>query len=278
VFGPRLSFFLDCGLDVEYIALSRVSRRIWAIGMRDAFGASPRGQMFKLHTQTSGRSLVAAEFKNNLTRTAAELMLAYMNATNSSHSNSADEPFTTPTEEWIRLAAHGQAILLEESGIFKHTMNMLSGSPGMKAVERAVEAAILEEFREIEKMGGVLAAVENRYQRSQIQNAAHRYEQQIYDGTRPIIALNKYRNGDDDAPEVKLVRTPRSKQQLQVARLTKFKKKNTEKAKRALAHLAEVVERGENSFPALLEAVEVCSLGQITGRLQEVVGRFRPMV
>jgi len=277
-FGPLLSFFLDCGLDAEYIALSRVSRRIWAIGMRDAFGAGPRGQLFKLHTQTSGRSLIAAEFKNNLTRTAAELILAYMNATNSCHSNSADEPFTTPSEEWIRLAAHGQAILLEESGIFKHTMNMLSGSPGMKAVERAVEKAILDEFREIERLGGVLAAVEDRFQRSQIQNAAHRYEQQIYDGTRPIIGLNRYRNGSDDVPEVKLSRTPRKKQQLQVDRLAKFKKKNAEKAKRALDKVVAVVERGENCFPALLEAVEVCSLGQITGRLQEVVGRFRPMV
>jgi methylmalonyl-CoA mutase cobalamin-binding domain/chain len=278
-FGPRLSFFLDCGLDAEYIALARVSRRIWAIGMRDAFNAGPRGQLFKLHTQTSGRSLIAAEFKNNLTRTAAELMLAYMNATNSCHSNSADEPFTTPSEEWIRLAAHGQAILLEESGIFKHTMNMLSGSPGMKAVERSVEAAILEEFREIERLGGVLAAVEDRYQRSQIQNAAHRYEQQIYDGTRPIIALNKYRNGsDEDMPEVKLARTPRKKQQLQVDRLVKFKKKNAEKSKRALDKLAAVAESGKNCFPALLDAVEVCSLGQITSRLQEVVGRFRPMV
>jgi len=277
-FGPRLSFFLDCGLDVEYIALARVSRRIWAIGMRDVFGAGARAQLFKLHTQTSGRSLIAAEFKNNLTRTAAELMLAYMNATNSCHSNSADEPFTTPSEEWIRLAAHGQAILLEESGIFKHTMNLLSGSPGMKAVERAVEAAILEEFREIERLGGVLAAVEDRFQRSQIQSAAHRYEQQIYDGTRPIIGLNRYRNGADDVPEIKLTRTPRAKQQLQVDRLAKFKKKNAEKAKRALDRLVDVVERGDNCFPALLEAVEVCSLGQITGRLQEVVGRFRPMV
>jgi methylmalonyl-CoA mutase len=277
-FGPRLSFFLDCGLDAEYIALSRVSRRIWAIGMRDVFGAGPRAQLCKLHTQTSGRSLIAAEFKNNLTRTATELILSYMNATNSCHSNSADEPFTTPSEEWIRLAAHGQAILLEESGIFKHTMNMLSGSPGMKAVERAVEAAILEEFREIERLGGVLSAVEERYQRSQIQNAAHKYEQQIYDGTRPIIGLNKYRDGDDDAPEVKLARTPRAKQQLQVDRLRKFKKKNAEKAKRSLDQLAAVAERGKNVFPALLEAAEVCSLGQITGRLQEVVGRFRPMV
>ena len=277
-FGPRLSFFLDCGLDAEYIALARVSRRIWAVGMRDAFGAASRGQLFKLHTQTSGRSLIAAEFKNNLTRTAAELMLAYMNATNSCHSNSADEPFTTPSEEWIRLAAHGQAILLEESGIFKHTMNMLSGSPGMKAVERAVERAVLDEFREIERLGGVLAAVEDRYQRSQIQNAAHRYEEQIYEGTRPIIGLNKYRNGEEHPPEIKLARTPRKKQQLQVDRLAKFKKKNAEKAKRVLDNLAATVDRGKNCFPTLLEAVEVCSLGQITGRLQEVVGRFRPMV
>jgi methylmalonyl-CoA mutase len=155
---------------------------------------------------------------------------------------------------------------------------MLSGSPGMKAVERAVETAILDEFREIERLGGVLAAVEERYQRSQIQNAAHRYEQQIYDGTRPIIGLNRYRDGADDIPEVKLARTSRNKQQLQVDRLAKFKKKNVEKAKRALDKLAEVVERGENCFPTLLEAAEVCSLGQITGRLQEVVGRFRPMV
>ncbi len=276
-FAPRLSFFLDCGLDVEYIALARVSRKIWAIGMRDVFGAGPRGQMFKLHTQTSGRSLVAAEFKNNLTRTAAELMLAYMNGTNSCHSNSADEPFTTPSEEWIRLAAHGQAILLEESGIFKHTMNMLSGSPGMKAVERAVEKAILDEFRQIEQLGGVLAAVENRYQRSQIQAAAHRYEQQIYDGTRPIVGLNRYR-GEEELPEMELARTPKSRQQLQIDRLIKFKKKHAHKSESALDKLAEVVERGGNCFPMLLEAVEVCSLGQITDRLQEIVGRFRPMV
>jgi methylmalonyl-CoA mutase len=120
--------------------------------------------------------------------------------------------------------------------------------------------------------------VEERYQRSQIQNAAHRYEQQIYDGTRPIIGLNKYRDGDDEAPEVELARTSRAKQQLQVDRLRKFKKKNAEKANRALDKLAAAAEDNQNVFPALLEAAEVCSLGQITGRLQEVVGRFRPMV
>jgi methylmalonyl-CoA mutase len=205
-------------------------------------------------------------------------MLAYMNGTNSCHSNSADEPFTTPSEEWIRLAAHGQAILLEESGIFKHTMNMLSGSPGMKAVERAVEKAILDEFREIESLGGVMGAIENRYQRSQIQNAAHRYEQQIYNGKRPIVGLTRYRSPEEEAPEIELVRTPRKKQELQVRRLKQFKKRNAGKAEKALDRLAAAVDREENTFPALLAAVEVCSLGQITERLQEVVGRFRPMV
>ena len=158
------------------------------------------------------------------------------------------------------------------------SMNMLSGSPGMKAVERSVEAAMMEEFRQIESLGGVLPAIEHRYQRSQIQNAAHRYEQQIYDGTRPIIALNKYRNEKEKMPEVELSRTSRAKQQLQVDRLVKFKKKNAAKSGRALDRLAEVVERGENCFPTLIDAVEVCSLGQITGRLQEIVGHFRPMV
>ena len=204
-FGPRLSFFLDCGLDVEYVALARVCRKLWAIGMRDVLGADGRAQKLKLHTQTSGLSLITDEFTNNLTRTAVELMMAYMNATNSCHSNSADEPFTTPSEEYVRLAAHAQAILLEETGFFKHTMNLLTGSPGMKIVERALEAAILDELREIDQLGGVLGALEHRYQRSQIQASAHRYERQIYDGTRPVIGLNRYRaegfaDGDDDCP------------------------------------------------------------------------------
>src|SRR3989442_2846309 len=118
-------------------------------------------------------------------------------------------------------------------------MTRRSGPPGIKAAERAVETAILDEFREIERLGGVLAAVEERYQRSQIQNASHRYEQQIYDGTRPIIGLNRYRNGADDIPDVKLARTPRSKQQLQVDRLAKFKKEKAEKAKRGLDKLSD---------------------------------------
>jgi methylmalonyl-CoA mutase N-terminal domain/subunit len=231
----------------------------------------------KWHTQASGRSLVAAEFQNNLTRTAIELMLAYANATNSCHSNSADEPFTTPSEQYVRLAAHAQAIMLEESGLFRHMMMPLAGSPGMMAVGRAVEAAILDEFRELDRLGGVLAAVEQRYQRAQIQAAAHRYERQIYEGARPIIGLTRYAD-KAKAPSIPIVRTARARQKKQIARLAAFRKRNAKKSGAALDALAKVVSSGGNVFAELLKTVEVCSLGQITERLHEEVGFFRPAV
>jgi len=276
-FGPRLSFFLDCGLDVEYLVLGRVCRRIWAIGMRDAFGADAKAQILKLHTQTSGRSLIAAEFQNNLTRTAVELMLAYMNYTNSCHSNSADEPFTTPTEKYALLASHGQSIILEESGVFKHMMNMFGGAPGLLALERQVEKGILDVFREMDTLGGVIAAMEQRYQRSKIQEAGHAYEKQIYSNQRPIIGLNKYVS-EEAHPNVPLARTPPKKQRLQVERLKAFKKKHAKKAPEALQRLENVARNGGNVFGELVNTVEVCSLGQITACLTGVVGKFRPMV
>jgi methylmalonyl-CoA mutase cobalamin-binding domain/chain len=278
IFGPRLSFFLDCGLDVEYVALARICRKIWAIGMRDVFGAERRAQVFKLHTQTSGRSLIAADWRNNLTRTAAELILACMNATNSCHSNSADEPFTTPSEEYARYAAHAQSIVLEESGLFKHMMNTLSGSPGMKIVGNAVEDAILEEFRQIDRQGGVLAAVDRRYQRSQIQASGHLLERQIYGGIRPVIGLNRYAAPGDSWPQVHMIRTPREKKQLQRERLSDFERRHAGESERCLDQLAEVVENGGNVFEELIKTVEHCSLGQITERICDIVGKFRPMV
>jgi methylmalonyl-CoA mutase cobalamin-binding domain/chain len=276
-FAPRFSFFFDCGVDVEFIALSRVCRKIWAIGIRDVFGGDLRAQRLKMHTQTSGRSLVSAEFKNNLTRTALEMVMAYMNATNSCHSNSADEPFTTPSEEYVKLASHGQAILLEESGLFRHRMNGLSGSPGMKAVERAVEVEILKEFSEIERLGGVVGAMEHRYQRSQIQASSYRYEQQILSGERRVIGLNRYAE-QRDAQLPAVVRVADAVKLKQVERVRAFKAKNARAAAGALDDLSQVVANGGNVFTQLVETVEVCSLGQITQRLQRDVGIFRPMI
>jgi len=276
-FGPRLSFFLDCGLDVEYLVLGRACRRIWAIGMRDVFRAGAQAQLFKLHTQTSGRSLVSAGFENNLTRTAIELLLAYLNCSNSCHSNSADEPFTTPTEHYARLASHAQSIILEESGLFRHAMNLLAGGPGMAVLEREVEKRILGIFRELDELGGVLAAQEERYQRSKIQEAGHAYEKQIDSGERPVIGLNRF-VFKERMPRVNLARTPPSRQRRQIERLRVFKKRNARKAPAALERLESVTRAGGNVFAELLDTVEVCSLGQVTACLGGVVGRFRPMV
>jgi methylmalonyl-CoA mutase len=168
--------------------------------------------------------------------------------------------------------------LLEESGLFKYMMNALTGSPGMKIVEQAVEAAVREELNAIEQLGGVLAATEHRYQRSQIQASAYRYERQIQEGARPIIGLNRYAETRNDGPAVKVVRTPRARKQWQIDRLQKFKRRHRAEAERALDRLSETVEGRGNVFAELVKAVEHCSLGQITGRLHELVGRFRPMV
>jgi methylmalonyl-CoA mutase cobalamin-binding domain/chain len=277
-FGPRLSFFLDCGLDIEYAALARVCRKLWAIGMRDVFRANEHAQLFKLHTQTSGLSLIAQEFKNNITRTAVELMLAYISATNSCHSNSADEPFTTPNEEYVRIAAQAQAILLEETGLFKTMMNTFCGAPGMKILEREVQKGILAEFREIDRLGGVIGAVEHRYQRSQIQAAAHRYERQVNDGSRPIIGLNRYQSEATEIPMVKIVRTPRQKKRRQIERLREFKRRHARDAQDALEALSSTARNGGNVFAELIRTVEHCSLGQITSCLQDAVGRYRPAI
>jgi methylmalonyl-CoA mutase N-terminal domain/subunit len=148
----------------------------------------------------------------------------------------------------------------------------------MKVVEQAVETAVLDELRAIEELGGVLAAVEQRYQRSQIQAAAHRYERQIQEGSRPIIGLNRYREEASRHAEAAVVRTPRWKKQLQVERLRRFKRRHRHEAPRALDRLAKVVESGGNVFAELINTVEDCSLGQITERLHELVGRYRPSI
>lgn len=276
-FGPRLSFFLDCGLDVEYLVLGRVCRRLWAIVIRDVFEAPERAQLFRLHTQTSGRSLISQTFQNNLTRTAVEILMANANYSNSCHSNSADEPFTTPSELYARLASNAQAIVLEESGLFRHSMNLLGGSMGMRILEQRVEAAILDIFAEIHGIGGVLSAVDARYFRSRIQESALRYERQVSAGQRHIIGQNRYVHSEPP-PKIPLSRTPVERQREQVERVRRFKQEHADTAPGALDRLERVVESGGNVFEELLETVEHCTLGQITERLQRVVGRFRPLL
>ena len=213
----------------------------------------------------------------NLTRTAVELLLAYINYTNSCHSNSADEPFTTPTEEYVRLAAHGQAIVLEETGLFKHMMNLFGGSPGMQIVEREVERGVLDYFREIDRLGGVLACIEQRYQRSQIQEESMHYEMLKHTGEYPIIGVNTFRNPHaDPVPQhIELARSTDDEKQGQLTRLRDFHARHGAASGPALKRLQRAVIDNANVFAVLMEAVRVCSLGQITTALFEVGGQYR---
>jgi methylmalonyl-CoA mutase N-terminal domain/subunit len=141
-----------------------------------------------------------------------------------------------------------------------------------------VEVGILEEFEAIEEQGGVLGAIERRYQRSQIQAAAHLLESQISSGERSIVGLNRYSDDENRWPNIEMVRTPREKKQLHLDRLHEFHHRHADQSEKSLDALANVVETGGNVFAELVNTVEHCSLGQITNRLSEVVGKFRPMV
>jgi methylmalonyl-CoA mutase len=192
-FAPNLSFFFSNGLDPEYTVIGRVARRIWAVAMRDLYGANERSQKLKYHIQTSGRSLHAQEIDFNDIRTTLQALLAIQDNANSLHTNAYDEAITTPTEESVRRALAIQLIVNKESGWTK-TENPLQGAFIVDELTDLVEAAVLEEFEAISRRGGVLGAMETMYQRGKIQDESMYYEHLKHDGTLPIIGVNTFQN------------------------------------------------------------------------------------
>ena len=168
-FAPNLSFFLSAGMDPEYTVLGRVARRIWAVTMRDRYGAGERSQKLKYHTQTSGRSLHAQEFAFNDIRTTLQALVASYDNTNSLHTNAYDEAITTPSEESVRRAMAIQMIIGKEWGLAKNE-NPNQGSFIIEELTDLVEEAVLQEFERISDRGGVLGAMETGYQRGKIQD------------------------------------------------------------------------------------------------------------
>lgn len=181
-FAPNLSFFFSNGLDPEYSVLGRVARRIWAVVMRDKYGANERSQKLKYHIQTSGRSLHAQEIDFNDIRTTLQALLAIQDNCNSLHTNSYDEAITTPTEESVRRAMAIQMIINKEFGLTKNE-NSLQGSYIIKELTDLVEEAVLQEFERINDRGGVLGAMERQYQRGKIQEESLYYEGKKHSGS-----------------------------------------------------------------------------------------------
>ncbi len=275
-FAPNLSFFFSYGMDPEYAVIGRVARRIWAVAMRERYGANERGQKLKFHSQTSGRSLHAQEVAFNDIRTTLQALISTYDNTNSLHTNAYDEAITTPTEESVRRAMAIQLIINREWGLGKNE-NPNQGSFIIEELTDLVEEAVLKEFEAISERGGVLGAMETGYQRGKIQEESLYYEHKKHDGSYPIVGVNTFRNPHGDAAPTKLelARSTDDEKRSQLTRLDDFQARNAKAAPKALEKLKRTVIENGNVFAELVNTVRVCSLGQITNALFEVGGQYR---
>ncbi|KMY67834.1 methylmalonyl-CoA mutase [Desulfocarbo indianensis] len=277
-FAPNLSFFFSNGMDPEYTVIGRVARRIWALAMREMYGAGPRSQMLKYHIQTSGRSLHSQEVDFNDIRTTLQALCAVYDNCNSLHTNAYDEAITTPSEDSVRRALAIQMIINREWGLSKNE-NPLQGAFIVDELTNLVEEAVLNEFYRITARGGVLGAMETGYQRSKIQDESIYYETLKHTGELPIIGVNTFINPRADELfthcELELARATEEEKQSQLTRLNEFHELHREEAPAALQRLQRAALQGGNVFAELMQTVRACSLGQITQALYQVGGMYR---
>jgi len=275
-FAPNLSFFFSNGMDPEYNVMGRVARRIWAVAMKEKYGANERSQKLKYHIQTSGRSLHAQEIQFNDIRTTLQALIAIYDNCNSLHTNAFDEAITTPTEDSVRRAMAIQLIINREWGLAKNE-NPNQGAFIIEELTELVEEAVLAEFERISERGGVLGAMETGYQRGRIQDESMHYEMLKHTGELPIIGVNTFRNPHGDAvlEKLELARSTEEEKQSQLQRLADFQTRHAGEAPAQLKRLQQAVIENRNVFEVLMDAVRVCSLGQITNALFEVGGQYR---
>lgn len=278
-FAQNLSFFFSNGMDPEYTVIGRVARRIWAIVLKEKYGANERSQKLKYHIQTSGRSLHAQEIDFNDIRTTLQALIAIYDNCNSLHTNAYDEAITTPTEESVRRAMAIQMIVNREFGLTKNE-NPLQGAFIIDELTNLVEEAVLQEFMRLNDRGGVLGAMETQYQRSKIQEESMYYEHLKHSGELPIIGVNTFINPhtlaeDYIPPKIELARASEEEKQQQIKNLQSFHELHASECDQALKRLQEVAKKGGNIFAELMHTVRVASLGQITHALYEVGGKYR---
>jgi methylmalonyl-CoA mutase len=275
-FAPNFSFFFSNGMDPEYTVIGRVARRIWAIAMRDRYGANARSQKLKYHVQTSGRSLHAQEMAFNDIRTTLQALCAIYDNANSLHTNAYDEAVTTPTAESVRRALAIQMIINKEWGL-AYNENPLQGSFVVEELTDLVEQSVLAELDRLSERGGVLGAMETGYQRGRIQDESMLYEGRKHDGSLPLVGVNTFRNpaGDRVPDHLELARSSEAEKESQLARLERFHAEHADRRPADLARLQETALNGGNVFSVLMDVVRTCSLGQITNALFEVGGRYR---
>ena len=276
-FAPNLSFFFSSGMDPEYSVLGRVARRIWAVAMKEKYGANDRSQKLKYHIQTSGRSLHAQEMDFNDIRTTLQALNALYDNANSLHTNAYDEAVTTPSTESVRRALAIQLIITREWGLSMNE-NPLQGSYIIDELTDLVEEAVLTEFDRINDRGGVLGAMETGYQRGKIQDESMLYEHGKHDGSVPIIGVNTFLREDGakgEPDEIELARATEDEKVSQLQRVRSYQQTHREEAEQAIESLKEAATTDANVFAVLMDAARVCSLQQVTDAFFEVGGQYR---
>ena len=278
-FLRNFSWFFSNGMDPEYAVIGRVSRRIWAIAMRDLYGVGNRGQKLKYHIQGSGRSLHSQEFTWNDYRTTLQALYALADNANSLHTNSRDEAFGTPTEDTVRDAVAIQLILSKEYGWLQNE-NPLQGSYIAEWLTDNVEEEVLRIFEEMHARGGVLGSLEVNYQRNRIQDESMVYEQRKHSGELPIVGVNTYVDEGSavmsaDGFDVDVTRSDEAERQMVIERNKAFKEAHAAEAEAGLDKLKQVARDGGNLFEVMMDIVEHCTVGQVTQALFETGGKFR---
>ncbi len=278
-FAPRLSFFFNAHNDfIEEVAKFRAARRLWAVTMRDRFGArDPKSQMLRFHTQTGGSTLAARQIDNNVVRVTIQALAAVLGGTQSLHTNGKDEALALPTEASARLALRTQQVIAYESGVAKHP-DPFGGSHVMEAETDRIEAEAQKLIAEIDAMGGMVAAIERGFPQREIQDAAYAAQLAVERKQAVIVGVNDF--VEAEPPVEGLLRIDRSVEQDQLRRLAAFKaSRSPVEVRAALDAIQQAAAGGDNLMPHILHAVEHrATLGEIADALRAVFGVYRETV
>jgi methylmalonyl-CoA mutase N-terminal domain/subunit len=275
-FAPRLSFFFNAHLDFfEEIAKYRAARRIWARELRERYGAkNPRSWLMRFHTQTAGVSLTAQQPEVNIVRTALEALAAVLGGTQSLHTNSFDEALALPTEDAVRIALRTQQVIAHETGVV-NTIDPLGGSYYLEDLTNRLETEAYDYFDRIEKLGGVIPAIEQNFQQREIADASFRYQAEVEAKQRVVVGVNRYVLEDEG--EIEILRIDPALEEKQIERVKALRaRRDSAEVEQTLARLKQGAERDENLMPLLIDASRAyVTMGEMCDALRETWGTWR---
>jgi len=275
-FAPRLSFFFNLHNDfLEEVAKLRAARRLWATLMRERFGArDERSLRLRTHAQTAGCSLTAQQPVNNVVRVTVQALAGILGGVQSLHTNSLDETLALPSEQAAMVALRTQQILAEESGV-TNVVDPLGGSWAIEALTDRIEREARAYLDRIDRLGGMVRAIEVGYPQKEIADAAYVYQQQIERGEKTVVGVNRYQVPEERPPD--LLQVPLEVETRQADRVRRVKKeRNAAAAREALARVRQASEGGENLMPPLVAAVKaLCTVGEISDVYRQVFGEYR---